>query len=799
MLISLNWLKQYIDIEGIEIKELENALTMIGQEVEKIEIQGSNLDNIVVAKIIEKDKHPESDYLTVCKIYDGNETHQVVCGAPNHKQGDKVILAKIGAKLGEDFVIKKTKIRGIESSGMLCSEKELGLGMDHEGIMILPENAEIGMTAQEYFNLTDVVFELEITPNRPDCLSHVGIARELSVYYNKELKMPNTTIDVESKEKTQDLLSVEIESTDISRRYAARIVKGVTIDESPKWLKDRLESIGLRSINNVVDISNFVLMELNHPIHTFDCDKIEGNKIIVRRAREEEEVVTLDDQKRELISEDIVITDSKKVVAIAGVMGAANSEVDENTKNILIEVAHFEPALIRKTSKRLTLSSDASYRFERGIDLEDAEKVINRVANLIKEVAGGEILEGIVDNYSKKHEKKVVELNISRLNKFVGKEIPKKEIIRILENLEVNVKQKDENLILTAPSFRDDLEREQDYYEEIIRIYGFDNIEDILPKLDINGAEVVDTTLILDNIKDIAASVGLKEVINYSFIPRDGLDKIKFTKIPKENILEVLNPITEDFVLMKPTLLYGLLKNAKDNLSRNFSNINFFEISRTFEKGEKLAIEEVKLGIVLAGEPNKYLWNAKPNKYNFYDLKGIVEEILLKMKFNNYSIRRTEQTQLHPGRGADIYVGKEFVGCFGEIHPDVLENMELEKESILVAELNIDLIKKYTNKKYSYKGISKFPAVPRDLAIVMDENILVGDVIKSVEKVSPLIEKVELFDVYQGIGLGLGKKSIAISIIIRDKNKTLVEEEINAVVSKILEKVKKDYNAELRQ
>ena len=799
MLISLNWLKQYIDLEGIEINELENALTMIGQEVEKIDRQGSNLDNIVVAQIIEKESHPESDHLTVCKVDNGTEIQQVICGAPNHKKGDKVILAQIGANLGEDFVIKKTKIRGMESNGMLCSEKELGLGQAHEGIMILPEDAKVGTPAKEYFKLSDVIFELEITPNRPDCLSHIGIARELAVYYDKELKMPNTKIENETTEKVEDLVTVEIDDTEISRRYAARIVKNVKIGESPKWLKERLESIGLRSINNVVDISNFVLMELNHPIHTFDYNKIQGNKIIVRRAKENEKVVTLDDQERELASEDIVIADANRVVAIAGVMGAANSEVDENTTNILIEVAHFEPTLIRKTSKKLTLSSDASYRFERGVDLEDAEKVINRVANLIKEVAGGDILEGIVDNYPIKHEKKLVELNIPRLNKFVGKEIPEEKIIKIFENLEVQVTKNGDNLSLIAPSFREDLEREQDYYEEVIRIYGFDNIEDILPKLDMNSDEIVDTTLILDNVKDIAASVGLKEVINYSFIPRDGLEKINFTRIAKDNTLEVLNPITEDFVIMKPTLIYSLLKNAKDNLSRNFSNINFFEVSRTFEKGEKLAKEDVKLGIILAGEPNKYLWDAKPKKYDFYDLKGIVEEILSKMKFNNYTIKRTEQTELHPGRGADIFVGREFIGSFGEIHPDVLEKFGLEKESILVAELNIDLIKKYTGKKVSYKGISKFPAVPRDLALVIDDQILVGDVIKTLEKVSPLIEKVELFDVYQGIGLGLGKKSIAISIVIRDKNKTLVEEEINGVVSKILEKVKKDYNAELRQ
>ncbi len=799
MLISLNWLKQYIDLEGIEIQELENALTMIGQEVEKIDIKGSNLENVVVAQVVEKEMHPESDNLSICKIDNGKEILQVICGAPNHKQGDKVVLAQNGAKLSEDFVIKKTKIRGVESNGMLCSEKELGIGNSHEGIMILPIDAKVGTPMREYLSINDVVFELEITPNRPDCLSHIGIARELSVYYNKKMNFPKVEINGEVQDDASKLVNVKIEDTEISRRYAARIVKNVTVGESPKWLKERLESIGLRSINNVVDISNFVLMELNHPVHTFDYDKLEGQEIFVRRANDGEKIVTLDEVERELSPQDIVIADAKKAIAIAGVMGGLNSEVDDSTKNILIEVAHFEPTMIRKTSRKLQLSSDASYRFERGIDLEDAEKVVNRVANLIQEIAGGEILQGVVDCYEEKHEKKRVTLNLDRLYRFVGKKIDENEIIIIFENLEVIVTKNGNELDLVAPSFREDLEREQDYFEEVIRIYGFDNIEDVLPKLDVNKGELVDTTQILDRTKDIAASVGLKEVLNYSFIPRDGLDKLRFTRVSKEDCLEVANPITEDFVIMKPTLLYGLIKNAKDNINRNFTNINFFEVSRTFEKADKLAKEDVKLGIVLAGSPTKYVWDAKPEKYDFYDLKGIIEEIFTKMKFNNYVLKRSEQTELHPGRSVDIYVGREFIGCFGEVHPDVLENFEMEKESVLVAEINIDLIRKYTGKIISYKGMSKFPSVPRDLALVMDDAILVGDVIKTLEKVSPLIEKVELFDIYKGIGIPEDKKSVAISIVIRDKNKTLVDQEINDVVSKILEKAKKDYDAELRQ
>ena len=799
MLISLNWLKQYIDLDGIEINEMENSLTMIGQEVEKIEIAGSNLENVVTAKIIEKEMHPDSDHLTVCKVDNGKEILQIVCGASNHKAGDKVVLAQIGAKLSEDFVIKKGKIRGKESCGMLCSEVELGIGSDKDGIIILPEDAPIGVPFKDYLGINDTVFELEITPNRPDCLSHIGIARELSAYYGKELKYPETEIKSEISEKTSDNVKVSIEDSNLSRRYVTRILKNVTVKESPKWLKERIEAVGLRSINNIVDVSNFILMEMNHPNHVFDLDKIEGNEIKVKSAVKGDKLVTLDEQERELEDGDIVICDSKKILALGGVMGGLDSEVTDNTKNILLEVAQFNPQNVRKTSRRLTLSSDSSYRFERGIDVEDSIKVINRLANLIQEVAGGEILNGYVDVYPVPHENKVAELNFERLNRFVGKVIPREKVIEILRNLEIDVKDNGETLTLTAPSYRGDLELEQDYFEEVIRMYGFDNIENILPRVDINKNSTLDTTKLTDRVKTICASVGLKEVINYSFIPKDALQKLKFTGVSEDKLIDISNPITEDFVTMRPTLLYSLIKNAKDNMNRNVSNIRFFEVSRTFEKAEELAKEDIKVGIILAGENDKTLWNPKPVHYDFYDLKGIVEEIFSKLKFQSFSIKRSVQTEFHPGRSADVFVGKEYIGSFGEIHPDVLENFGLNKKTVLVAEFNIELIKKYINKPFVYQGIVKYPAVPIDLALVMNENILVGDVLKTIEQIDKKVEKVELFDIYQGIGVEPGKKSVAISILLRDDSKTLEEKEINDIIDKILAKMKKDYMAELRQ
>ena len=799
MLISLNWLKQYIDLDGIEISELENALTMIGQEVEKIDVKGENLEKVVTAKIVEKEMHPDSDHLTICKVDNGKEVLQIVCGAPNHKAGDKVALAQIGARLAEDFVIKKGKIRGVESSGMLCSEEELGLGSDSSGIMILPEDAPIGMPLKEYLGVNDVVFELEITPNRPDCLSHIGIARELGAYYNKEVNYPSTEINGETGEKTEDNIKVEIENSDLSKRYVARIIRNVTVKESPAWLKERVESIGIRSINNIVDASNFVMMEMNQPNHTFDFDKISGGKISVRSAKENEKLVTLDEEERELTTDDIVISDTEKAVALGGVMGSQNSQITENTKNILLEVAHFNPINIRRTSRRLALISDSSYRFERRVDRSNAINVINRLANLIQEVAGGEILAGAVDIYPEPYARRVATLSFEKLHRFVGKVIPKEEVIRILTKLEVEVKDNGDSLTLTAPTYRDDLENEQDYFEEVIRMYGFDNIENILPRLDINPKATMDTTKLYDKVKVIASQAGLKEVINYSFVPRDAMDKIKFTKVPRENLIDLPRPITEDFTTLRPTLIYSLLKNAKDNMNKNVSNIRFFEVSRTFEKGEELASEETKLAFILAGENDKTLWNAKPVPYDFYDLKGIVQEIFTKLGFKNYQIKRSAATELHPGRSADVFVGRELIGSFGEIHPDVLENFDLNKKAVLVAEFSIDLIKKYIGRKTVYEPLVKFPAVPRDFAFVVKEDVLVGDILKAIEKVDKKIEKVELFDIYRGVGVLPGMKSVAISVILRDKNKTLEEKEIVEISNKIVNKVKKDFDGILRQ
>ncbi len=792
MLISLNWLNQYVDIKGNDITELENALTMIGQEVEKIENKYGHLDKVLTAKIVEYKMHPDSDHLTVCQVDNGTEILQVVCGAPNHKEGDIVAMAQIGAKLAEDFVIKKGKIRGEVSFGMLCSLSELGLGEESDGIVILPSDTPLGVPMNKLYDKDDIVFELEITPNRPDCLSYIGIARELSAYYNIPLNMPNTDIVGEIDKKNYS--SIEITNSEISNRYMTRIIEGVEVKESPKWLKDKLEVLGMKSVNNIVDASNFVMLELNQPNHVFDLDRIDSN-IVIRTAENNEKIITLDESELELTDEDIVVSSNGEAVALAGVMGSLKHSVTKETKNILLEVAHFNSQNVRKTSRKYNLISESSYRFERNVDIENQTNVMNRLANVIVEVAGGKVLNGIVDSYLVKQEVADTVLNLERLYRFIGKHIEKEKVIQILTNLKIKVTDNGDTLTLTPPSFREDLVGEQDYFEEVIRMYGFDNIENILPKLDIKENKIVDTTAFNYNLKKICASLGLREVINYSFVPEKAFE---MTKTSLENIIKIENPITEDFAVMRKNLMFSLLKNVKDNFNRSFNDIRLFEVSKTFENINDEIVETTKLAAVLAGSREKTIYS-KELAYDFYDMKGIVEEVLDNLGVNSYRVLRTENESLHTGRGADIFIGRDLLGSFGEIHPDVEENFDLDGKKVMYFELNVDKIKKYMKNGIKYTSLSKYQSVTRDLAFVVNERVLVGDAIKSIERIDKIVKKVDLFDVYQGLGIEKGYKSFALSMLMRDDNKTLEEKEINAVLDKVIKKLSKEYGAEIRK
>ena len=681
MLISLNWLKQYVEIKE-SIEEVANALTMIGQEVEAIEIQGENLENVVIGQIVEFDRHPNSDRLTLLKVNVGEgEPLQIICGATNHKLNDKVVVAKIGATLPGDFKIKKSKIREVESYGMLCSEEELGFAKESDGIIILPEDAPIGKEYREYLNLNDVIFELEITPNRPDCLSHIGIAREIAAYYDRKVKYPSIEIN-ETIESINTLIKVNIDDKERCKRYVGKIVKNVKVQESPEWLKRRIQAMGLNPINNIVDITNFVMFEYNQPMHAFDFDKLKGN-INVRAAKENEEITTLDGVDRVLKNNELVIADEERAIAIAGIIGGDATKIDNETKNIFVEVAYFTPDNIRRTSRELGIFTDSSYRNERGMDIQNLETVVERAVSLIAEVAGGEILSDTIDRYLEKPEKYEISLNLEKLNKFIGKNLSSDEVAKILTNLNIEIKTIGEDkMLLTPPTYRGDLIRPADIYEEVIRMYGFDNIEARMPVMSIESGEENTNFKVSRIIREILREQGLNEVINYSFIPKSAKELFSF----EDGIIEIKNPLSEDMAIMRPSLVYSLVNNIKENLNRNQTDLKIFEVSKTFKNlgsaKDGLATEELKVAIALSGREDKNLWNQTKTDYDFYDLKGYIEYLFERLNINKFNLERAKDVNFHPGVSAEIKIGEDVIGIFGELHPTLINNVGIKREKV---------------------------------------------------------------------------------------------------------------------
>lgn len=798
MLISLNWLKQYVEIKE-SIEEVANALTMIGQEVEAIEIQGENLENVVIGQIVEFDRHPNSDRLTLLKVNVGEgEPLQIICGATNHKLNDKVVVAKIGATLPGDFKIKKSKIRDVESYGMLCSEEELSFAKESDGIIILPEDAPIGKEYREYLNLNDVIFELEITPNRPDCLSHIGIAREIAAYYDRKVKYPSIEIN-ETIESINTLIKVNIDDKERCKRYVGKIVKNVKVQESPEWLKRRIQAMGLNPINNIVDITNFVMFEYNQPMHAFDFDKLKGN-INVRAAKENEEITTLDGVDRVLKNNELVIADEERAIAIAGIIGGDATKIDNETKNIFVEVAYFTPDNIRRTSRELGIFTDSSYRNERGMDIQNLETVVERAVSLIAEVAGGEILSDTIDRYLEKPEKYEISLNLEKLNKFTGKNLSSDEVAKILTNLNIEIKTIGEDkMLLTPPTYRGDLIRPADIYEEVIRMYGFDNIEARMPVMSIESGEENTNFKVSRIIREILREQGLNEVINYSFIPKSAKELFSF----EDGIIEIKNPLSEDMAIMRPSLIYSLVNNIKENLNRNQTDLKIFEVSKTFKNlgsaKDSLATEELKVAIALSGREDKNLWNQIKTDYDFYDLKGYIEYLFERLNINKFNLERAKDVNFHPGVSAEIKIGEDVIGIFGELHPTLINNVGIKREKVFFAEINLTKLMKYMKIKVNYESISKYPEVLRDLAITLDKDILVGNMTKDIKKKVNLVEKIDIFDVYSGDKVEEGKKSVAMSIVLRDKTRTLTDQDIDTAMKNILSLIKDKYNGEIRK
>ena len=808
MKISYNWLKQFLQTDWDATRTGE-LLTDLGLEVEGIEtiesIKGS-LQGIVVGEVLTCIQHPNADRLKVTTVNLGSgEPVQIVCGAPNVAAGQKVPVATIGTMLydenGEGFKIKKGKIRGEESHGMICAEDELGLGSSHEGIMILDDSLKVGTPAAEVFNIeTDEVFEIGLTPNRSDAMSHFGVARDLKAGLlqqdiNLELISPSVS-DFHVDERTLRY-DVEIEDKDLAPRYCGITITDVEVKDSPKWIQNRLKAIGITPKNNIVDITNYVLHEIGQPLHAFDAQKIKGNKILVKTLPEGTKFTTLDEVERELSSEDIMICDAdSNPLCIGGVFGGLKSGVTEHTTSIFLESAYFNPVSIRKTAKRHALNTDASFRFERGIDINSTKYALKRAALLIEEYAGGKMASDISDFYPEKLEDFQVFLSYENAYRLIGQEIPKETIKNILASLEIKINSETEGgLGLTIPSYRTDVQREADIIEEILRVYGYNNIE-FSHKLNTSISFDSNTETKIENIvANQLSSLGFNETMANS------LTKPEYTNfsenINEEASVEMLNPLSNDLKVMRQSLLFSGLESISYNINRKNNSLKFYEFGKTYHKYNDKYQEDKHLTLLVTGNRTRDSWNAASKVSDFFYVKGIVTIILERLGVNNLKTTPTKQDVF--SEGVSLSLGKMKLVELGVVKKTILKEFGIKQE-VLFVDFNWDTVLKITgNKKIKVSELPKFPSVKRDLALLLDAKIEFKEVYNlAFQAEKKLLKEVDLFDVYQGDKLPEGKKSYAVSFLLQDENKTLADKQIDKIMQKLQQTFEKNLNAVLR-
>ncbi len=803
MKASMEWLSEYADI-NVEPKKLGDILTMTGSKVETIDNKGEDIENVVMGKILEIKPHMDSDHLVVTKIDVGNgEVLQIVTGADNIKEGDIVPIAKDGAKLPGGIEIKTGKLRGVESCGMMCSVGELGLDINSypnqiaDGIMILDKNLEkdIGKDITEVLGLKETVLDFEITPNRPDCFSIEGLGRETAVSLNVPFKNPRKNLEqmqVADKKEIEGL-TVEITAPDLCYRYIARVVKNVKIAPSPEWMVKRLNSCGVRSINNIVDITNYVMLELGQPMHAFDINSIEGKHITVRRANQNEEIVTLDNQPRSLDDTMLVIADSKKPVAVAGVMGGQNSEIEANTQTVVFESAVFYGGSVRKTARKLGLRTEASSRYEKGLSSENALRSINRAVELVELIGAGESVEGKIDVYPTKQKENVIPLDVDRINRLIGTNLSKQEMITILEKLEMKV----EKDIVIVPYFRPDVEQLADVAEEVLRFYGYDNLGTTLINSETTLGGKNKEQKLTDEIASFLVNSGLNEICTYGFLGEKDLEKCNIVgdNTYVTEAVKIQNPLSEDYNLMKTTSVPTMMQMLENNNNYKNKEVKLFDISRIY-KNTNQAIEKGNL----PEEINILTIGMYSQKEDFYTLKGLVENMLEMAGIARLDIRKEVNNKMyHPGRCANFHVGNDIIATLGEANPLLTQNYGITQR-VLLAEIYLDKLAKYGRKNPKYEVITKFPAVERDISMVLEEDIEVGQIEKIIQnKAKKLLEEATLFDVYRNEKLGQNKKSVAYSLKFRMPDRTLKDEEINEVMMQIIAQLEKDLGAELRK
>ena len=793
MKLPLSWLDDYTDISGVSPLDYAHKMTMSGSKVESVIDMGAELDKVVTGKIIEIKPHTNSDHLVICQIDVGSETLQIVTGAPNVKEGQIVPVALHGSTLPGGVHIKKGKLRGVESCGMLCSHEELGitaeeLGYEPEyGILILPEDTQIGVDIKKIFGLDDTVIDFEITSNRPDCFSIIGLARESAATFNKPFNLKAPTYS-SNDEDINDYISVDVQNPEKCMRYTAKMVKNVKIGPSPEWMVHRLKACGIRSINNIVDITNYVLLEYGQPMHAFDLRDLEAKKIIVRSAADGEVIKTLDETDRKLTSDDLVISDGERAVAIAGVMGGFNSEVKPDTTAVIFESATFDGASVRLTAQRVGLRTEASSRYEKGLDVYNTMPAAERACQLVEELGCGEVVGGVIDVFPKEKERTALLLRPDKINAFLGTDVPTEKMFEILRTLEFDVDEK--TMMITAPSFRPDIEGEADVAEEIARFWGYD----IIPTTALKGETTVGMKnkrqLACDCISDTLTSQGYYEICTYAWSSPSVFDKLSIAPDSTlRNTVVITNPLGEDSSVMRTTTVDSML----DCLARNYNYRNesakLFEIGRVYiPTGDVLPDEKAVITLGMYGE-----------KYDFYDIKGACEAIISKMNIKKpaFAACRDNGTY-HPGRTADIFACGEKIGTVGQIHPTVAERYGLDKP-VYVAEISLEGVIAHSTADVKYKQLPKFPAATRDIAMLVDADVPVAELEKIIVKNGGgLLESVNLFDVYMGKQIPGGKKSVAYSVVFRAADRSLTADEVNAVFDKILSGLEKNVGAQLR-
>jgi len=794
MKIPMSWFNDYTDINGVTPKEYNDAVTMSGSKVETIENMGKDIQNVVTGKVLEITEHPDSDHMVICKVDVGNEVLQIVTGAPNVKVGQIVPVAKNDSYLPGGVHIKTGKLRGVESCGMLCSHEELGLSESdlswtpEYGILVLPDDTKIGMDIKDFFGLNEEIVEYEITSNRPDCFSVIGLARETAATFKKPFSVPTPKFS-ENNENISDTISVTVENPTKCLRYCARMVKNVKIGQSPNWMKRRLKACGIRPINNIVDITNYILLEYGQPMHAFDLRQLAGGKIIVRDAKDGEIIKTLDEQDRKLNSNDLVIADGEKAVAIAGVMGGFNSEIKDDTTTVVFESATFDAVSVRLTAQKVGLRTEASSRYEKGLDPNNTVPAIERACELIEMLSCGENVGGMIDVKGNIKPLNIIKFRPEKINAFLGINITKEEMVSYLEPLEIKVDM--DKMELTIPSFRPDLEAEADIAEEVARFYGYNKIPTTLISGESTKGAYSPKQIFKKNLANMLIAQGMHEIFTFTFTTPAVFDKLNLASdSPLRNALKIRNPLGEDTSIMRTTMVGTMLDILSYNYNHKNESAYLFEISKIFlpnGKGE------------LPNEPEKLAIGMYKKGIDFFDIKGILEAVFESLNIDGISYARLENNDMfHPGRSAVLLANGEEIGIVGEIHPTVLENFEIGLPCY-VAEIDLLKLMACIDENIKYKALPKFPAAERDIAVLVDQDVAVGDLEATMIKASgALLESIKLFDVYTGDRIPDGKKSVAFSISFRSPERSLTSEEVNKVFNKIVKDLEYKNNAQLR-